>query len=354
MRRLLTYMYFLAALLVLSTCLWIPAQAAPKKIKVAVVTPEGSTWVKVLREMASDISQRTSGGVEFIIYAGGVSGDEADVMRKMRVNRIQAAGFSGVGLGIILPELRVLEAPLLFRNNQEIDAVRDQLYAHFAKAYLKKGFVLLGFAEGGWVYLFSQKNLSQKADFNAAKMWVWKGDRVAENLLHNFGVRTTPLHIAEVNTGLETRMIDSFYSPPLAAVAFQWHTRVRYVLDYPLANSTAALLMTRKAFSGLPEVHQAAIKTSARLHCNKLVTLTREDNQKALKVMQAQGLTFVAPTQDQLKGFQTTRFWQYLKKYRFAGSYIDLARCSDFPPTDQASRHHQNLPKRHRMCDQDP
>ena len=49
-------------------------------------------------------------------------------------------------------------------------------------------------------------------------MWVWKGDRVAETLLSNFGVRTTPLHIAEVNTGLETGMIDAFYSPPLAAI----------------------------------------------------------------------------------------------------------------------------------------
>ncbi len=304
MGRILTYLYFWVTLLWVSACFLLPAHAAPKKVKVAVVTPEGSTWVKVLREMAADITQRTSGGVQFIIYAGGVSGDEADVMRKMRVNRIQAAGFSGVGLGIILPELRVLEAPLLFQNDQEIVAVRDQLYEHFAKAFLKKGFVLLGFTEGGWVYLFSQKNISQPAEFNAAKMWVWKGDRVAENLLHNFGVRTTPLHIAEVNTGLETRMIDSFYSPPLAAIAFQWHTRVRYVLDFPLANSTAALLMTRKAFAGLPQEHQEAIKSSARLHCSKLVKLTREDNQKALKVMEAQGLNFVAPTNDQLKRFQ--------------------------------------------------
>ena len=304
MRRYLTVICLFSALLLVSTCFSLPAHAGPTKIKAAVVTPEGSTWVKVLREMAADITRRTSGAVDFIIYAGGVSGDEADVMRKMRVNRIQAAGFSGVGLGIIVPELRVLEAPLLFQNDQEIDAVRDQLFDHFTQAFLKKGFVLLGFTEGGWVYLFSQKNLSKPTDFKSAKMWVWKGDRVAENFLHNFGVRTTPLHIAEVNTGLETRMIDSFYSPPLAAVAFQWHTRVRYVLDYPLANSTAALLMTRKAFAALPQEHQAAIKNSARMHCNKLVKLTREDNQKALKVMQAQGLTFVAPTADQQKTFQ--------------------------------------------------
>lgn len=294
----------LGALLLTFFCLLLPAWAAPNKIKVAVVTPEGSTWVKVLREMAAQVEAKTSGEVGFTIYAGGVSGDEVDVLRKMRVNRIHAAGFSGVGLGIILPGVRVLEAPLLFQNDKEVDTVREQMFDYFAEAFLKKGFVLLGFTEGGWVYFFSQKNLSQQSAFKSVKMWVWKGDRVAETFLHNFGVRTTPLHIAEVNTGLETRMIDSFYSPPLAAIAFQWHTRAQYVLDYPLANSTAALLMNKRTFARLPAGHQTALKETARRFCRKLVRLTREDNRKALMVMQAQGLTFVSPTADQMTSFK--------------------------------------------------
>ncbi len=290
--------------LLLSISIAVPALAGPKKIKAAVVTPEGSTWVKVLREMAAEIKDRTDGAVEFVIYAGGVSGDEVDVLRKMRVNRIQAAGFSGVGLGVVLPEVRILEAPLLFRNDREIDAVREKMFDYFAQAFLKKGFVLLGFTEGGWVYLFSQKDLSKPAAFKSAKMWVWKGDRVAETFLHNFGIRTTPLHIAEVNTGLERHMIDSFYSPAMAAVAFQWHARAQYVLDFPMANSTAALVMTKRAFTTLPAKHQAIIKASARAHCQKLIKLTRDDNHKALDVMKAQGINFVSPTGDQLKTFQ--------------------------------------------------
>jgi TRAP-type transport system periplasmic protein len=274
------------------------------KIKVALVTPEGSTWVKVLRAMAADVKTRTAGEVDFLIYAGGVSGDEIDVLRKMRVNRIQAAGFSGVGLGVVLPEVRVLEAPLLFQSDKEVDAVREQMFDYFAQALSKKGFVLLGFTEGGWVYLFSQKDLSKIETFKSAKMWVWKGDRVAETFLHNFGIRTTPLHIAEVNTGLERHMIDSFYSPAMAAVAFQWHARMRYVLDFPMANSTATLVMTKRAFAALSAENQTIVKASARSHCRNLVELTREDNRKAIEVMKAQGIHFVPPTDDQMKTFQ--------------------------------------------------
>jgi TRAP-type C4-dicarboxylate transport system substrate-binding protein len=282
-----------------------PARAAPAVIKTAVVTPEGSTWVKVLRQMAAEVKDQTQGAVDISIYAGGVSGDEADVLRKMQVNRIHAAGLSGVGLGIILPEVRVLEAPLLFKNDSEIDAVRAQIFDYFAAAFLKKGYVLLGFTEGGWVYLFSQQDLGREEAFKSAKMWVWEGDKVAETLLRNFGVRTTPLHIAEVNTGLETHMIDSFYAPPLAAIAFQWHTRVQYLLDFPLVDSTAGLLMSRRAFEALSTEQQAILKQSAGKHCRQLVDLTRKENRDALDVLQSQGLTFVQPTQEQLITFQS-------------------------------------------------
>ena len=74
-----------------------PAAAAPAGafaetvIKVATVTPEGSTWTKVLHEMTAEIEAKTEGAVTFQVYAGGISGDEPDVIRKMRINQIQAA-----------------------------------------------------------------------------------------------------------------------------------------------------------------------------------------------------------------------------------------------------------------------
>jgi TRAP-type C4-dicarboxylate transport system substrate-binding protein len=273
-------------------------------IKIAVVTPEGSTWVKVLREMVAETHQQTQGEVTFRIYAGGVSGDEVDVLRKMRSNRLQAAGLSGVGVGVVLPEIRALEAPLLFQNEEEIDRVRDGLFDYFAAALDKKGFVLLGFAEGGWVYLFAKRDLSADNGLHSVKMWVWKGDQVAETFLNTFGVRTTPLNIADVNTGLETGMIDAFYAPPLAALSFQWSARVSYMLDYPMANSTGALLMDKRTFQKLPAVHQKTIRKLARQYCRRLTALTRKDNIDAKTLLGSQHLDLVHPTSRQIEQFQ--------------------------------------------------
>jgi TRAP-type C4-dicarboxylate transport system substrate-binding protein len=244
---------------------------ATTTIKVAVVMPDGSTWTNSLRNMASEIEKQTAGEVKFKIYAGGVSGDEVDVIRKMQVNRIHAAGFSGVGLGILLPKIRILEAPMLYKNYEEIDLVKEKLYNEFSEDFFKRGYVLLGFVEAGFVYFYSKKSMSGHDGLKNIRMWVWKSDAVAKTSLEAFGIKTYPLHLADVNTGLETGMIDSFYSPPLAAIVFQWFSKIQYFLDYPMVNSTGALLIKKSIFNKLSKENQKIFKKTAKKYSRELI-----------------------------------------------------------------------------------
>lgn len=288
-------------LLIAITVAWsTTALAKATTIKVALVTPDGSTWTNTIREMASELKKKTNGDVKLKIYPGGIKGDEMDVLRLMRANRLHASGFSGVGLGIILPQIRILEAPLLFKNYAEIDHVKTRLFDQFAVEFEKKGYVLLGFAEAGFVYFYSKKSLRGPEALKSVKMWAWKGDPVAETFLKTFGIRTYPLHLADVNTGLETGMIDSFYSPPLAAVAFQWTTRVEHILDYPMVNSTGALLVSKRTFYRLSEENRKLLKTISLKYCARLVDQTRQENKAALTVLTESGIQVDTPTEDQI------------------------------------------------------
>ena len=289
------------------------AWAGPTTIKVALITPDGSTWTEILREMARDVEKQTAGQIDFKIYAGGVSGDELDVLRKMRANRVHAAGFSGVGLGVVLPEVRILEAPLLFNSYEEVDFVKDALFDKFSADFEKKGFVLLGFAEAGFVYFFSAQPLDQPDAIRKVKMWTWKGDPVAETFLETFGITTYPLHLADVNTGLETGMIDSFYSPPLAAIAFQWHTRVKYLLDYPMVNSTGALLLNKRIFDRLTPEQQQILKTTARKYARRLVDMTRKENAEAMGALMSAGIKPITPSAAEIEEFKANAKKTYRK-----------------------------------------
>jgi TRAP-type transport system periplasmic protein len=295
---------FYMGLFLLLTAWASPGNAAPVVVKVALITPEGSAWTNMLNEMALEVRQKTGGEVDFKIYAGGVSGDELDVIRKMQAGRIHAAGFSGVGLGVLLPEIRILEAPLLYNNYNQIDQVKKYLFSTFSADLEKNGYILLGFAEAGFVYIFSKKDLSDSKELTQIKMWSWKGDPVAETFLNLLHIKTYPLHLSDVNAGLETGMIDSFYSPPLGAIAFQWHAKIRYMLDYPVVNSTGALIMKKDVFNRISAQNREVLKNLAGKYCDRLIQITRKDNREALTVMKDSGVVFVSPTREQILSFK--------------------------------------------------
>jgi TRAP-type C4-dicarboxylate transport system substrate-binding protein len=281
-----------------------PVYAQSVIVKAALITPEGSAWTKMMIQMAEEVRQKTDGEVDFRIYPGGVSGDEMDVIRKMQAGRIHAAGFSGVGLGVLSPKIRILEAPLLYENYDQIDQVKKQFFSEFALDLDKTGYVLLGFAEAGFVYIFSKADLSDPNALSKIKMWSWKGDPVAETFLNLLGVKTYPLHLSDVNAGLETGMIDSFYSPPLGAVAFQWHSKIRYMLDYPVVNSTGALVMKKDVFNRISPKNREILKNLAGKYCDQLVQITRKDNHEALAAMKDSGIVFISPTREQILSFK--------------------------------------------------
>ena len=254
--------------------------------------------------MVDEVRRKTAGEIDLKVYAGGISGDELDIIRKIQAGRIHAAGFSGVGLGVILPKMRILEAPLLYKSYEEIDFVKERLYKEFADDFERKGYILLGFAEAGFVYFFSAHEMSEQDDLKKIKMWVWKGDPVAQTFFSAFGIKTYPLHLADVNTGLETGMIDSFYSPTLAAVAFQWYAKIKNMLDYPMVNSTGALLMSKKTFEQLSEQNQSILKEAATKYCAELVRLTRRDNDEARAILKESGVKFVLPSRQMVSTFE--------------------------------------------------
>ncbi len=49
---------------------------AATKIKFATVATEGSTWMKVMHELAKAVEDSTNGEVKFKIYPGAVQGDD--------------------------------------------------------------------------------------------------------------------------------------------------------------------------------------------------------------------------------------------------------------------------------------
>ncbi len=269
-------------------------------LKIATLAPDGTSWMKVMGAMNQEVQAATNGSVKFKFYPGGVAGDEHDVLRKMRVGQLHGGGFTGVGLGEILPKIRALEVPFLYRNYAEVDYVRGALEDGFTADLADKGYVLLGWAEVGFVHIFANAPVRTVEDLRKVKMWMWEGDPLAEAFFKAFDINPTPLQITDVLTSLQTGLIDAIYTSPYAAVGLQWFTRVKYMMDSPFTDAIGAVVVTKKQFDKIPPEYQDKVLEICRRYTATLNAQTREDQKTAVERMQKEGIEVVHVDQAQI------------------------------------------------------
>ncbi|MDE2292345.1 MAG: TRAP transporter substrate-binding protein DctP [Elusimicrobia bacterium] len=278
----------LAALLLAAA---VPGNAAV--IRFATLAPDGTDAMKTMQAIDKEVQEKTGGELKFKFYSGGRQGDEKDMVRKIRVGLLQAGGFTGVGLGEVAPAVRILDAPWLFRNHDEVDYVYKEFAPDFEKAFSDAGYVLLGWTEVGFVYVLSSRPIHGPKDMRDAKMWVWEGDPIAAAAFDAIDVHPIPLSITDVMTSLQTGHIDAVYTAPLYAIALQWDQSAHYIHGEPLANASGAVLISKSFFERLPADQQKVLLDVSRRRLAHLNELTRKANAAALKQLEKQGLKLI-------------------------------------------------------------
>ena len=264
-------------------------------IKFATIAPEGSTWMNVMKEYDQTVRKESGGRLGFKIYAGGVHGDEKDVLRKIKLGQLHSAGITGNGMTTIAPAARILDSPFLFRTYDEADYIVQTFEKELEGAFEEHSFINLGWAEVGFVYFFTNKPVKTPEDLKGVKMWMWEGDPISEASFKALGVNPIPLSITDVLTSLQTGLIDGVYSSPLAMIALQWFTRVKYMANAPLANASGAVVLSKKKFDELPADLQEILVRNGKLYMRKLTELSRQDNAKSIETLKQHGIKLIDP-----------------------------------------------------------
>ena len=277
----------------------LPARADVQTIKMATLAPEGSSWMNVFNAWKAAIEKRTGGQVKVKFYAGGVAGEERDVIRKMRLGQMNAAAITAVGLGLIQPDVRVLEIPFLFKSEADLDRVRAALDADFRKRFEDQGFVLLSWGDVGPVRLYSNIPLRDKADLQKVKMWVWNDDPLLAKLFQRLGMNAVALGVTDVLTSLQTGVINGCNGSPVAAVALQWHQKVKYATSLELSQAVGAAVLTKKQWDAFTPEQRKIIDEETRTLSTALIKQVRADNVASLESMKKKGIE-VIPTPEPL------------------------------------------------------
>ncbi len=279
-------------LVALAAAAWLAATAATAEtvIKLGTFAPTGSTYHDVLLDLQRDWAELTDGAVELRVYADGVAGDETDVVRKMRVGQLQAATLILGGLPAIDPAFRAFQMPLAYHSRAEFDHVLTTLRPTLDRLLERRGFHGLGWADAGWLHIFSRAPVRRPDDLRAQRIFVWHGaDRLTE-ALRDCGFRPIQLAATDIHTALHSRMLDAIGAPPVAALSFQWFAEVPHMSTLRWVPLMVGFVITEAGWRDLPTGVRPELAEAVERAMQRMSAAVRSDSEKAIGAMQAHGL----------------------------------------------------------------
>jgi len=271
-----------------------------KTFKIATLAPAGTTWMKLMKQGAKSISEKTDGRVKLKFYPGGVMGNDQSVHRKIKVGQLHGGAFTSSGLEHIYPGIQALSLPMIFNSVDEVDYVRSKMDENLKQNMEQGGFVLLGIANGGFARIMSQQPLTDLEAIRSSKVWIPEGDNVVLETYKSLGISAISLSIADVFTGLQTGLIETVAVTSTAAIAFQWHSSTAYLTDIPVIFLTGLLAIQKKSFDKISAEDQKIVKQEINKVFLQMDTLNRSDNEKATKALKKYGIKYVRPDTEEI------------------------------------------------------
>jgi TRAP-type C4-dicarboxylate transport system substrate-binding protein len=262
-------------------------------IKLGTMVPRDSNPFNIIAEFRDKVREATHNEVDFKIYAGGVQGDDNDVLRKTRIKQLHGGIFTGLALSRIAPAVSVTGIPFVFSNDHEVSYVRSKLEDTLNKQFEDAGYIAFGWHDIGFAYLFSREPITSIEVLRRQKVWVWGDDPVMIALYESLGVSPIPLSVTDVLTSLSSKLIDTAPVMPFGAVALRWHTKFKYMNALPLANINGAIVVKKEIWDKISHESQSKIKELAKPHFKKLTKVQIEADKESIEVLKKAGISIV-------------------------------------------------------------
>jgi TRAP-type C4-dicarboxylate transport system substrate-binding protein len=303
--------------------------AARNELRIATVAPAGSSFHKRLQALSAEWS-RGPGGVTMNIYPG-TQGGEPQIVRRMRVGQLQGAALSSIGLAQIDRNVTALQfMPLMFRSWDDVDRVREKLRPDLEGRLLEAGYVVMFWADAGWVRYFSKTPIRSLKDLKPMRVYASSGDPESIELMKSY---YTPVVLEpdQILLGLRNGMIDALPVPAFLANFDQVATYAPYMLDLHWAPITGALVVTARAWKQFDPATQAWLRETSERAGVEMRRAARAEDEAAVQAMKdKQGLKVVTLAPEAEREFRTelARLYPRIRGALVPESMFDLTAAT--------------------------
>ena len=306
-------------------------------IKFASLAPTGSPYDNGIRAIAADWEKISGGKVRMIIYSGSIAGDEDDMIRKMKIGQLQAAGITGVGLCRLVKDIITIQLPMLVRTDAELQYIMEKMAPEFQTELEAKGLRVLAWMPVGWVHYFARKPVASPDQLKKMKLFVWAGDADGVLAWKEMGFHPIPLAATDIFASLQSGMIDAFSAPPLTAASYQWFTIANNMCDLTWAPLIGGIVVTTAAWKKLPADLRPRLEKAVQDRVKAMNREILQADRQAIEAMKKNGLIINAVSPDNERqwkkladeGLAKTEGKSFQAKYRaLITNYLEEFRAS--------------------------
>lgn len=263
-------------------------------INLGTVVPKGSAWHETLERMSQEWARISGGKVRLRILPGGALGDDVEMLRLVRVGRLQAVAMTGIGLAKIDQGVDALHIPMLFDSYAELDYVRDKMAPKLEARLASEGFIVLNWADGGWAQFFTKKPAKTIDELREQKLWISAGDPRTERLYKRFDMTVTPLSMGDMPTGLQTGLIEAITVPPLFAMLDGSFRTAPNMIDLKWAPVTGGVVISKAGWEKIPADLRPKLLAASKKAGDELRAKIRRLGADAITQMKTRGLNVVS------------------------------------------------------------
>jgi TRAP-type C4-dicarboxylate transport system substrate-binding protein len=251
--------------------------------------------------MAREWNAATNGEVTMVIYHNSKTG-EADLLRQLNMNQIQAAMLSTLGMKLISPEIMTLSCPFLIRNNAELDLVLENLKGPLEQGISDRGYYTLAWSKVGWVRFFSKSPVFVPADLKRQRLGTSDAETELLDAFRAMGYQMTPIAMNQILVSLSGGQIDAVYQSPVNAGGLQIFGLAKNMASIPVAPFMGAIIMNQRAWRSVPDKYKPELMRITRQVEAELDRSVQEFEAEVIQTMVNYGLTInqVSPEQERV------------------------------------------------------
>ena len=295
------------------------AQAQPKKIVIAHITPPPESGAIALAWLAKEVTERTKGALAVEFHGGTLLSKEIDVLNGVKSGSIAIGTPSGAA-ATIFPEMGVFLVPYLISSYDQSykilnGKVGDALDEVFQKKY---GVKVLYFFDYGFRHFWNSKRpINEPRDLRGLKIRT-QPSKVFTDTVNGLGAVAIPLGWAEVMTAAQQGVIDGADLPVVNMVPLKAYEVSKYYSMTGHNYGSTVVVMNLGIWNSLTPEQQKLMQEVSRAAQNMVRKNTEDTDtvEVAKRELESRGMIVNVPDRAPFLKLAQEKVWPaYQKNY---------------------------------------